>query len=814
MLSDLRFAFRALRQHRLFALVAVLSIALGIGANAVIFSLADAVLLRPIPVPAPEQVVNLRFQLRGQPLTGVSYPDYVDFRAKTKAFSGLTASDLKQFAFAPDRRAQADAIAGLLVSGDFFDVLQVSPRLGRGFRADEVSTPGRDAVAVISYDLWRRQFSSSPDVVGRTVLINGIAFKIVGVAPQEFTGLDQYFRPDLFIPMMMKSRLAGDPTEDWLQNRADRSLTVKGRLRNGVSVDEAAAEAQVIAGGLAKAYPDTNRDWSATVRTELQARIDMSPYDALLVALLLGLASVVLLIACANVANLMLGRAVARSGEIAVRMALGAGRWRLVRQLLTESLLISLAAGAAGLVLAQACMETFLPWRIPSEIPMEIGARLDLRVALYALCAAVASAVLCGLVPAIRATGANIETALRAGGRNLEPRRRFLGRDALVVGQVAGSLFLLVCAAQLYHGISSVVSAPAGFRSDHVVMASFDPSLARYDEPQTRTFYRNLADRARELPGAVSAAVAELAPISNHPDMQPVVPEGFRLPPGRESVRVLANVVSEGYFSTLGIPILRGRAFRPTDTGDSPRVAVVNEQFAKSYFAGQDPVGRRFRLGGPDGSWVEIVGVAKSSKYSQLVEPPQSFVYLPFGQNYRARMTLFVQSAGPSESLAAPVRGLVRSLDANQPVLALRTMEGYVQDRATKVFHVLTGMMGGMGLLGLVLALSGLYAVMAWSVARRSREIGIRMAVGADRVAVLGMVLKQGILLSLVGIAIGLGLSLMFSRALTAGIGVPLFSAPVLVLVPLSLLAMAAAGAYLPARRASRLDPIAVLRQE
>ena len=813
MFSDLRYAYRMLLQHKSFALVAILSIALGIGANAFVFSVADALVLRPLPVKQPSRVVNLRSQLRGQGPSTMSYLDFTDFRNRTRAFEGLAAMYLSQFGFSPNRQALPEMKGGLLVSGSFFDALGVTPQLGRGFRPDENSVPGRDAVAVISDDTWRSEYASSPDVIGRSVFVNGIEFRIIGVAPESFSGVDQFFRPTLYVPLMMSGRLEGNPASNWLENRDDRRLEVKGRLKDGVSPKAAAAEAHVIAEALAQSYPGTNRDWSATVRTELEARADSSPFDAALAALLLGLAAVVLAIACANVGNLMLGRALARSGEIAIRMAVGASRWRLVRQLLTESLLISLLGGAFGLLLAQACLDAIMPFRVPSEIPIEVTARLDLRLVLYALCATVISAVLCGLVPAFRATRADIEPALRAGGRNLESRRRFLGRNALVVAQVAGSLFLLVCATQLYRGISFVMSRPPGFRSDHLLMAGFNPELARYNDAQTQAFYRGLMEKSRQLPGAVSASLSELVPMANHVDSQLVAPEGYQMPKGREADDVMANVVSEDYFYTLGIPILEGRGFRASDTSDSPRVAVVNEHFAKKYYPDRDPIGKRLRVGAK-GDWVEIVGVAKQSKYAILIEPPMNFLYLPFSQNHRTKMTLMVQTTGPSDSLAPALRDLVRSLDSNQPLFAVRTMEEYFHERATKVFALLTGMVGGMGLLGLILALSGLYAVIAWSVARRSREIGIRMAVGADRVTVLGMVLKQGLRLSVVGIAIGFALSMLFSRALTAGMGVPSFSVPILVLAPVALLAMTAIGAYVPARRAAQLDPLTVLKQD
>ncbi|HEY1220052.1 MAG: ABC transporter permease [Bryobacteraceae bacterium] len=813
MFSDFRFALRSLRRNPSFAVVAALSIALGVGANTAMFSLADALLLRPVPVPHPSAVLNLSSQQRGHGPGSMSYPDYVDFRDRTRTFSGLAAFRQDTFGFAADRQALPEMKAGLLVSGNFFDVLEVAPQLGRAFLREEDAVPGRDAVTIISHDLWRQDFASAPDIVGRKILVDGIEFAIVGVAPEKFTGLEQFFRPALYIPLMMAPRLSSD-NHNLLGSRDDRELMVKGRLGPGANWEQAAAEAGVIASGLAQAYPATNRDWSAAVRTEFQSRVEQSIGDAMVVRMMLVLAGVVLLIACANVANLTLSRGMARSGEIAVRLAIGAGRWRLVRQLLAESVVIAVAAGAAGVLLAGAFVDEFSHWRIPAQIPIELNARMDTRVLLYSLGAALASALFFGLIPAIKATRADIATALKAGGRTTTSHRRFMGRNALVVAQVAGSLFLLVLATQMYRGVSHLLSAPPGFRSSHMLMASFDPQLVHSTGQQARDFYQRLVQDARQLPGATSAAVAELVPLSNHMGSMNIVPEGYQSPKDSNSVYVHKNVVSGGYFSTADIPILQGRGLLETDTANSPRVAVVNQRFAETYWPNQNPVGRRFRLGGPEGDWVEVVGLAAISKYNALQEPPLEFFYLPLSQNFRTEMTLMVATSGPSESLAQPLRRLVRTIDSNQPVFALSTMEEYFRDRATKVMNTLAGLVGGMGLLGLALALSGIYGVMSWSVARRRREIGIRMAVGADRPAVVGMVLTHGALLGAWGAAIGLALSLWLGRGLGASLFMPALDWRIAALVALTLFAMTLAGAYIPARRAARLDPNQVLREE
>lgn len=814
MLADLRYALRALRRNPTFAIVAILSIALGIGANSAMFSLADAMLLRPLPVENPSQVVNLRWQLRGQQFSGVSYPDFADYRDKTRAFSGLTAFQLNRYGFAKDRRELPAMKAGLAVSGAFFDVLGVRPQLGRTFRLDEDTVPGRDAVVVISDDLWREQFASDPGVIGRKALINGIEFTVIGVAPRSFYGVDQYIRPALYVPLAMQGRLTGDTNNTLLTRRDLRAFTVKGRLAPGVSAKEADAEARVIASGLAQAYPDTNRNWSAAVRTELQSRIDMSPVDAIIAAMMFGLAAIVLLVACANAANLMIGRGLARTREFAVRMAIGAGRSRLVRQLLTESLVMALAAAGAGILIAQFSVDLFSPIKVPSDIPITIEARIDTRAMLYAIFAAVSAAVLSGLLPALRATRAGIAGDLKAGGGATGPRRRFLGRNALVVAQVAGSLLLLVCASQVYRGVNYMLAAPPGFRSQNMLMASFDPSLARYTEDKAQQFYKRLVENARQIPGVASAALAGAVPMANSSDSRLIVPEGFQMPPGKDALGVSVNVVTEDYFTTAGIPIIRGRAFRETDDREAPLVAVVNEAFAAHYYPGQDAVGKRFRLNGPQGPWVEIVGIAKMSKYYTLAEPPQDFFYLPLAQNPRMPMTLMLSTAGASASVTQPLLNLVRELDADQPVFSIRTMEEYFDQRATMIFRMFIGMLGGMGLLALALALSGLYAVMAWSVARRRREIGIRMAVGADRACVLRMVLRQGLTLSVVGSAAGLVLAIAFGRVVMANVGLPSYNVPTLVGVVVALIAITLLGAYVPARRAAQLDPVSVLKHE
>ncbi len=474
----------------------------------------------------------------------------------------------------------------------------------------------------------------------------------------------------------------------------------------------------------------------------------------------------------------------------------------------------ALLGGALGLAVAEAGVDLFSQIRIPSALPISIEFRLDPRVLLFSFFTAVVSAILFGLVPALRTTNPDLVPALKSGKAEGGKHHWFLGRNALVIAQVAISLVLMVFATQAYRGAGIVLSSPVGFRTDHLLIANFDPSLARYTPVQTEDFYRRLLERARSLTGVKSAALAQDVPFGANGGGSRIVPEGVQLPPGTEATLVLSIIVSDGYFETMGVPIIEGRGFRVTDKSNFPTVAVVNEEYARKYYPGQSVIGKRFRLTGAGGGMVEIVGVAKQSKYSFIVEPRIEFVYLSAFQNPRPSMTLLLETTGRPSDMAGPLRNMVRSLDAGQPVFGIRTMEEYFDLRAKKLLTVLLQMMLGMGLLGFLLALVGLYGLMTYFVGLRQRDIGIRMAIGADPRGVLRMVLKQGMLLAGTGVGIGLLLSLLAGKPTTALIESQGFNIPLLVLVCLGLVAAAGFGAYIPARRASLLDPNVVLRQE
>jgi predicted permease len=629
-------------------------------------------------------------------------------------------------------------------------------------------------------------------------------------------------RAALYVPLAMEPALAGGSQQNELEMRGLRALRVQGRLKPGVSVRQAAAEAKVISQQLAQAYPETNRTCSLEVGTYWQTQIEQYSTPAVAFLFMMVLAGVVLLIACANIMNLMLSRASARSREIALRLAVGAGRGRLIRLLLTESLVIAILGGALGLLIAQAAAVLFSRIRIPSDIPMVLDFGIDSQVLLFALLVSVASAVLFGLAPALQSTKPDLVAALKSSAVAGGKQRRFLGRNVLVIAQVAGSLFLLVFATQIFRGASILLSSSLGFRTDHVLTAGFNPMLARESIEQSKEFYRQLLDQARTLTGVKSAALSQTLPLMESPAQSQlggfsstrVIPEGVQLPTGTEAVSLFSDTVSEGYFHTIGVPIVEGREFLLTDRADTPRVVIVNEQFARKYYSNQELIGKRLRLNGTAGPLAEIVGVAKQSTYLNPLEPPLEYLYLPMAQNPTAAMTLMLETEGPPADEAGPLRDLVRRLDANQPIYAVRSIQEVYELTVKQRMDIIRQIIGGLGFLGLALALVGLYGLMTYSVGLRYHEIGIRMAIGADPATVVRMVLKQGMILAGSGVVFGLVLSLAASRPLANMVHGRGFNMPLVALVTLALLAMAALGAFIPARRASQVDPNTVLRQE
>ena len=819
--QDVRYGCRLLAGSPGFASIAVISLAIGIGANCAIFSFADALLLRPLPVARPGEVLTVgsttTLEALGASSLATSYPDYVDIRDRIKSFAGVAAFREVTAGVATDPKAMPRLKLGMLVSANLFTLMGVEPTLGRTFRPEEDQVPGRDAVVVLGRTMWEQEFGSDPAVLGRRVLINGGEFTVIGVAPPDFHGLDQYVRSDFFVPLMMSPRLISNPKAASLQARDARNLRLKGRLKPGVSQTEAQTELTTIAADLERAYPDTNKNRRMAVRTELQARIAQSPPDAMLIAMLSTLALAVLFVACANVAGLLTSRAPVRAREMALRLAIGAGRGRLVRQLVTESLLIAIAGGVLGLGVGYAGMTLFRQIELPTDLPITISFQMDRRALLFSLAVAVASAVLFGLVPAIQATRADLTAVMKASDSVAPGRRRRWGRAVLVGGQVAISVVLLVVALFMYRGFRQQIANGPGYRTDHLLMLSFDTSLVRYTDAQSRQFFEQVAERARAVPGVKTVTMSTSVPMATDSiGFETVVPEGFQFPPGKDNATVLASRVDEYYFDTMGLTILRGRNFSVDDSFDAPRVAVVNEQFAKHYWPNRDPIGQRLRAGDDDKTWVQVVGLAKTSKYIFIAEAPSEFVYFPHRQKHLRETIMIAQSAGDPSALATPLRDVVRSLDPNLPIYNVRTMGELYRMRAISTFNVLIGTVAAMGVMGLGLSIVGLYGLVAYAASRRTREIGIRMAIGANRRAVSLMVLRQGLVLAVVGLVLGLAASVGAGELLRAAFPTgddQRDTVALLIVIPI-VLAVTFLAAYVPARKASRLNPMQALRHE
>ena len=687
----------------------------------------------------------------------------------------------------------------------------VQPMLGRGFLPEDGQASGRNAVVVLDYGTWNDQFNRSTSTVGSNVRINGVDFSVVGVTPESFTSLDERMRPAFYVPSTMSQRLNA-VRDDPLEDNRDHLWLVKGRLKSGISQTAAQAELTTMWTDIERRSPELDRSRQLAVQSELQARAGGRP-DAILVPLLMVLVGLVLVIACSNVANLLLGRARTRSREIALRLALGATRLRLFRHLLIESLLLSLVAAVVGLLFAYVGIRFFQAMPPVSDVSVAPSPELDRRVLGVCLLAAMASTLFFGLAPAWRSARTGLASTLKSG-ETTGAHSRTIGRNVLVVSQIALAMVLLVVTGMLVDAFRKTLVLSPGFRTDHLVMMEFDTSLARYDSAQSEEFYRRLVTRAQGLPGVRSVTLTSSTPLGFQ-GIRDVIPDGYQFPRGQETLQAMAAVVDEHYFATTKTDILQGRAFTAADDEGSRGVAIVNEEFARRYWPGENAMGKRLRLNGKDGVWADVVGIARTGKYLFIAEPPTPFVYLPFAQNPSLRMILLAESDGDPASLIEPLRSLVHSLDVDQPVFNVQSFSSFYEQRAVRVPLRILQTVAAMGVMGIALALVGIYALVSYSVARRTRDIGVRMAIGADRLSVLKMVLGQGLVLSTLGITIGGLISIGVARLLAAGLtGLGAPNPATFVVAPVAVLFATLVACYVPARRASLVDPIAALRYE
>jgi macrolide transport system ATP-binding/permease protein len=820
--DDVRYAFRSLRRTPGLSVFVMVTLALGIGMTALPFSMLDALIFRPYPVRQPAGVVTLVSTSQESAYDSFSYREYLDIRDHTKSYSGVIANGgVEAVGFRANPGDSPVARAGLLVSGNYFRVLGVEPSIGRGFRDDEDAVPGRDAVVVLGPDFWKREFAGDPSVVGRTVRLNGVDFTVIGVAPESFPGIFIFIRPDLYIPFAMAGKFSTNPKKSFFVDRDDRELVVRARLKPGVTLGEARNELAVLGRNFEREYPKTSQGRGAAVRTRFDMRTQDTDVNWKFGVIFTGLALSVLLVACTNAAGLLLSRARMRTREIAVRLAIGAGRFRLIRLVLTESLVLALLGGLGGIAVGYAGITVMDTFTIPAELPVHVPFRMDTRVLMASFALSVLSALFCGLAPALQSTRTDLLKGLKESDVDVPGRghKRLWGRNALVVAQVAMSLMLLAASFLMFRGFQHSLADGVDFAKeakDHVLMMRFDPRLVQYDGAQTENFYKLLAQRVREMPDVRSTGYTQTPPLGLEAfDRLAFVPDGHSMPRDRESLTASMDTVSDGFFESMGIPILRGRGFRTSDTAETPHVAVVNENFARHYWPNADAVGKRFRLDRSDGTSVEIVGVAQRIKYQDTFDKGIDFVYLPLAQHPVPRVVLLVRSTGDPLQLVKPLKEIVRTLDANMPVVETRTYGDLYRYSAVDGPGVAVRLVGTLGVVGLLLAIAGLYGLVSYNVTRRTREIGIRIAIGAKPLDVLRLVMGKGLTLVGIGAGIGLVMGIAVDRLMNAmlfnagGIDLLVY----LVVVPAMILVTMLA-AYAPARKATQIAPTLALRCE
>ncbi|MFL6332617.1 MAG: ADOP family duplicated permease [Pyrinomonadaceae bacterium] len=825
LLRDLRYGVRILAKQPGFTLVAVLTLGLGIGVNTAILSAVNGFILRPLSVDKPEELVAPYWGRKtdAQVWDRFSYANYLDLREQNKSFTDICAYTWAAAGMSAGEShnaaggERADVVWGELVSGNYFEVMGVKPLLGRGFLPEEDRTPNTHPVVVLSHSSWRQRFGADPSIVGKSVFLNGTAFTVVGVMPESFLGSVFYFRQGYWVPMMMAQKFSRRP--DWRTERGYQTVNLYGRLKPGVTMQQAEADLNLLAADLAKLYPKENGDTKVQLKTELDGRYEgatrVMRYGGMLALCVSGL---VLLLACANVANLMLARAATRAREIGIRLAIGASRGRVVRQLLTESLLLALVGGLLGWAFAYAGAG----WAQASFPPVPYPANFDLApdgyVLKWMLVVSTLTGVMFGLAPALLSSRSDLVSVIK-GGAAQPPhgRRRWNLRGVLVVAQVTISLVVLICAGLFIRSLGMVRQTDPGFQTGNLVTMMINLDLLAYDQQTSLRFFPELQRRIEALPGVRSAAMASEMPLMDSRQSRgPVVKEGELDPPPNQGTDSECSLVTPKYFETLRMPLVRGRDFNERDDMNAPRVVIVNQAFARRFYGGdEDAMGKRFRFaqGTP---LMEIVGIARDGYYDSMYKEHQTYMFLPVYQNPRQRMTLLVgaQTAGDLQGLVERARREIAQMDARLPVFGVMLAEENLS-LAYWPARVAAGMASTFGVLALVLATMGLYSVMTYTVSQRTHEIGIRMALGAALRDVIKLVVGQGMRLALVGVALGLAGAFLMTRALAnLLLGVEPTDSVTYVGVSLLLLAVALLACYIPARRAARVNPLVALRHE
>jgi predicted permease len=809
--QDVRYGARMLLKRPGLSVIAVITLALGIGANTAIFSLVNTVLLRPLPVDKPEELVSLNsVSPTGENnIPAFSYPNYRDYRDRNDVLSGLLS-----YRFSPisvSNNGVNERMWAYLVSGNYFDVLGVKPAVGRFFTMEEDQAAGAHPVAVITYNCWQKRFGGSADAIGKDVIVNGRTFSIIGVAQAGFYGSEISYVPEMWFPMAMLSTI--EPGRDYREDRDSANFFVQGRLKPGVTTSQAEAALKSIAAQLATEYPNENENKT----------VSLSPpglFGAFMRGPILGFAGVlmavvglVLLLACTNLANLLLARATERRKEIAIRLAIGASRNRLIRQLLTESVLLSILGGGIGLALAYWLVDAMTALRPPLDIPLSTSLHIDYRVLLFTGAISALTGVVFGLLPALQATRPDLVPALKDETSIAGYRRSWL-RSGLVVFQVSLSMLLLICAGLVLRGLQQAQLMNPGFIAQHAIELGFDLSLQGYDAARTKTFNRQLLDRVRTLPGVQYAGVANFVPLSMSLNNNYIFVEGAPQERGANIPSSMTGSASPGYMGALGVDLLEGRDFTDQDGDNRPRAAIVNETFARRFWPGESAVGKRFSFEGAAGPWIDVVGVIRDGKYFSLSEDPTPFVYANLRPENGSYLTLLVRTASDPQRMISAIRSEFQQLDSNLPVYSVRTMTDHM---SLPLFpaRVAAILLGSFGLLALILAAIGIFGVMSYSVSQRTREIGIRMALGASTPGILRLVVGHGFKLIGVGMGIGLIAAIAGTRLMSALLyGVSATDALTFGGIAVLLIGVAMLACYLPARRATQVDPMVALRCE
>ena len=827
-LQDIRYGVRMLGKSPALTTILAITLALGIGVNTAIFSVVNGWLLRPLPVRAPEQLAVLASLQKEKRRPQVSYPDLLDFQKQANAFSDLFAFAFHIGGLSADGTARMFVFSA--VTGNYFSALGVKPALGRLLLPGEGEKSGDPILAVLGYSYWQKNFGGDRSILGKAVVVDGQPATIVGVTPPEFHGTLFSIDMDGYVPLNAIARDSAvssdskpDPNVFWT-DRGIRRLTLLGRLKPGVCLPQAQAATNVVAERLASQYPATNAGVNIRVIPERFARPMplVATFVPVIAGLFLALPALVLLLACMNVANILLARAMARQSEMAIRAAVGGGRVRLIRQLLTESLLLASLGGIAGLALGAGALRVtgalfhgLLSGS--SNYSMSLDTSFDGRVFLYATAAIVFTGMFVGAWPAIRATRASVNGLLHEGGRSDSAgiRRNPFGRS-LVVVQIAGSLVLLVVSGLFVRSLQRAERMDLGFDVDHVLSVLLDPNGIGYDQTRTKNFYRDLEDRVSGLPGVETASLAFAVPLTYITKEAPVYVEIHPALTGQQPPSVSYNAVDAGYFDAMRIPLQRGRAFQLSDNETAPRVAIVNQAMAKRFWPNEDPIGKRFSIKSAAGPFIQVVGLSQNGQYAYLSPDIQSYFYLSLAQDYSSYRALLVRTSGPPKSLTAAVEDEIHKLAPDlviEDVHTLRELAGGLA--GFFLFRLAASLAAFLGILGLGLTVIGVYGVVSFSTSQRTHEIGVRMALGAGHADVMRLVLRQGLKLVIAGVTLGLLTALVLTRAIAKLlIGVKAIDPVVFIVIPLLLTAVALFACYLPARHATRINPPGALRWE